>query len=845
MKKYTLLFALLFIFSRGFTQFSDNFSDGDFISNPTWQGNIEGFKVTDSLNLHLNAAAEAAESFLFTESNAIYNASWEVLITMDFNPSSSNKAQFILNANTNNPNNFQGYFIEVGSTKDNVSLHKKKGTSSTKLIEGVEDFLDMSKVNVRVKATLDSLGNWQLFADSIGGENYKFLGQTNDLDYPESNYTMLLCDYTSTRANKFWFDDVVVTGMSEFPDVFPPEILSSKLIGDSIFTVEFNENIEPILYENLSIFPETNFTISQNEAWLSISFPDKLINGTTYQLSFSGIADLSENKMVDTSLSFQYLVVEEAKYRDVVINEIFCDPNPKRLLPEEEFIELYNTSNKFITLKNWFIVNSGTAKTIPEFVLRPKSFVLLCSTGAVDDLKAYGDVLGVSGWLGLTNAGDDLAIQNAQGQTIDEVSYTDNWYGDEEKEDGGWTLEQIDPTVSCSSAENWKASKGLLGGTPCSSNSILVIRADKLSPSISHIVDVTSDSISILFSERINPFQLATVFSQDFTNATISFNNNQVSIKNLNLNSKIPYAFTISLFDCANNDTTINLEGIYLPEEPTTNDIVINEILFNPHTGGTDFVELLNVSDKYISLQSLQIGSTKEIDTVYSGIISEYYNLLKPYSYIYLSEDKNLIEAFYTSGNNNLEIDNLPSMNDDDGHIAVLTQDSTFVDQVFYSDKDHLNVINNVKGISLEKINPEIVGKSTEYNWHSAASSVGYATPGLENSQFSKFESSTSVFEIVKKRMSPDNDGTDDVLEIIINTDPGIASINIFNTSGVKVAEVGGIEILGKSNYYTWDGITLENRLIQTGNYILLIEVITEEGEVVKFKDAFAVVSHF
>lgn len=59
------------------------------------------------------------------------------------------------------------------------------------------------------------------------------------------------------------------------------------------------------------------------------------------------------------------------------------------------------------------------------------------------------------------------------------------------------------------------------------------------------------------------------------------------------------------LVDCSGNkshDTLINITPI---QKAKKGDIIINEILFNPHPNGVDFIELYNASDHFFNLHEL------------------------------------------------------------------------------------------------------------------------------------------------------------------------------------------------------------------------------------------------
>ena len=52
----------------------------------------------------------------------------------------------------------------------------------------------------------------------------------------------------------------------------------------------------------------------------------------------------------------------------------------------------------------------------------------------------------------LVNTGTTLVLRDAQDAIIHHVSYTDSWYQNSIKQNGGWSLEMIDPQNPCAGA---------------------------------------------------------------------------------------------------------------------------------------------------------------------------------------------------------------------------------------------------------------------------------------------------------------------------------------------------------------------------------------------------------
>ena len=134
-------------------QILDDFSDGNFTENPTWYGSHQDFEITSDKELHLNAASENASSFLMLKNNLIENTSWEISLKLKFNPSSSNYLDwFLLTNDSIDKSQSNGYFVRVGDVEDDVSLWRKQNQELTKIIDGLNDRVDVNPVDIRIKA---------------------------------------------------------------------------------------------------------------------------------------------------------------------------------------------------------------------------------------------------------------------------------------------------------------------------------------------------------------------------------------------------------------------------------------------------------------------------------------------------------------------------------------------------------------------------------------------------------------------------------------------------------------------------------------------------------------------
>ena len=163
-------------------------------------------------------------------------------------------------------------------------------------------------------------------------------------------------------------------------------------------------------------------------------------------------------------------------YNAVVITEIMADPTPVVGLPDAEYLEIFNRSPQPISLKGWRL---GTA-LLPDSVLGPGGYAILCARSKVPLLTPFGRVLGLTTF-SLANAGATLVLRNAKGQLIHSVAYKDTWWASNRRE-GGYALEMIDATSPCVEADNWRASTAAAGGTPGQPNAVAASNPDRAAP---------------------------------------------------------------------------------------------------------------------------------------------------------------------------------------------------------------------------------------------------------------------------------------------------------------------------------------------------------------------------
>jgi hypothetical protein len=168
-----------------------------------------------------------------------------------------------------------------------------------------------------------------------------------------------------------------------------------------------------------------------------------------------------------------------------------------------------------------------------------------------------------------------------------------------------------------------------------------------------------------------------------------------------------------------------------------------------------------------------------------------------------------------------------------------MARDKSIVDGMSYSEDMHFLMLNSPEGVSLEKVCPDKPGDDPS-NWHSAAETAGFGTPGYQNSQFLQINDDGTTFTLQPEVFSPDGDGKDDNLGIVYNFDsPGkLITVLIFNAEGRLVKTLVNNEMPGTHGIYTWDGTLDDRTTAQNEIYIVYMEALGMDGKTRHYKKA-------
>jgi len=543
-----------------------------------------------------------------------------------------------------------------------------------------------------------------------------------------------------------------------------------------------------------------------------------------------------------------------ARY-DILISEIMADPTPAIGLPEVEYVELFNRTENQQELVGWKLQIGNTEKSLPTIRLDSGGYAVIIASKHLDAFSPFCDNIVTLSSLSLTDGGQTLTLTDALGNVIDRVAYRSSWHSAPIKRDGGWSLELKDATLPCLGSRNWDSSSDPSGGTPGRANSIRCQMEDNEPPAIERATLIDSQTLRIWFSEPLwfsaNPTPALASISpfieiQSIHEVSPTFNALDIQLAQPpDFGTHYTITFLEALYDCAGNDLP---PGNFLffgrEQPPLPGDIVINEVLSHPPQGtDADFIEIYNCSHKIIDLRDVKIGSggtslpDKAVVAVSGGM------QLFPYEFYVLCKNRTLTMEQYACPYPNAlyQCDSLPAYANTQGVVWLTNRSLERLDRLSYDEDMHYGAIGSTEGVSLERLRADAPTQEAA-NWHSAASSVGYATPGYRNSQAESTRPTDSI-ALTPDIISPDNDGFDDFAEIFLTfaDHDNRLTVTIYDTQGHAVCHLVNNELCGQTAHYRWDGINDHGNRVPRGQYLALFRWWNANGKQRSFRKVVSV----
>lgn len=619
---------------------SDDFSDGNFTADPAWIGATKDFEVvSDSGNnrLHLNATG-SGRSYLALASATAYG-SWKFSIRLDFAPSGSNRALIFLTSDHIYGDSLSsGYAIIMGESGSDDVVHLARyasGTPVSTILSGTTNIASGGIYTIKVTRSID--GEWKLYVGKGFASTPLFEASGSDQTNQTSSYFVFNPHFTSTRSDKFFLDDIFITGLKIKP-------VSVEAKSNSLFNVVFSRPVATSALNSSDFFiqgkgpPDRVKTLNDKTVQIHYSSP---LTGGKYGLTVRNILSSDGNTMsTDTTLYFT--VFDSPVYNDIVINEFMYNPP----YPLPEYVELYNRSDKIINLENWQLddrTNTVRPITPDTLAILPHHYIV-----ATPDTASLYHEFGSHAYLDmpsfpiLNNSGDAIRLIDDNGILIDSVTYTGG------TNTSGKSLERRSPYVASGYPLNWGASPAPNGGTPGTANQLT---ADRLYPILQSITVENAQRLRMIFSEKLDS---VTVMNSDnfsfspslsisgiktLSGDTVSLQLNTPLIPNKLYKLHIGAVGDLFGNPITNPDTSFTF---YQIQKADSGNVLLSEFMPNPPDEYSEYIELYNKGSKAADLNGWSLSD----NTGNRQEIANGKSLLPPHEYLVLCPDSTLTKHF-------------------------------------------------------------------------------------------------------------------------------------------------------------------------------------------------------
>ncbi len=524
----------------------------------------------------------------------------------------------------------------------------------------------------------------------------------------------------------------------------------------------------------------------------------------------------------------------------LILNELLF----KQTAGNQEWVEIYNRSEMPLFMEDFYFEDAASTFTHFTGIIPPKTYMVICRyKQQFLDFYHYVDpdlVIESTSWAILNNDRETLFIADQYGNVFDYFEYTApaSYPAD-------LSLERINPYDDESL---WDRSLHPEMSTPAAPNSRLPLQYDlaveesyllKKGALLEHTLIVSNNGYN-----DIDKFRLKCYAYYDEGEEGVLIYEVELQMpadKTYSFLSEIPdadyttYRYLVESeedLDPSNNVSFSYHNNGALP-------VVINEIMFRPHTGEPRWLEL-KINKYYKYLFSVTLETERYIIDVPLHNANPYrsrtpFGNSSGYEYIILvnnAADSLFIKDNYAIGNA-LIVTGLTSIYVS-GEELKLYDPSGNIFENFTFDPGW----STTRGVSAERINPLL--PSSNDNWAHSIHPAG-STPGKENSIFTPYIPTETALELSPNPFSPYR-GERTIISFSLPERLSKVNCRIFDLKGRLVKNVVDQEIFAAKGSIIWDGRGTDGRTLPVGVYIIQMEATGSDTERIYRQQATAVI---
>ena len=729
----------------------------------------------------------------------------EFLLELEINPSSVNYINLILSDDS-------GYHkIQIGDKNDGLTYSLNENILIQK-----SDIFTQKKSYSLFRISIDSIASIRI-QDLIDFNNHTDIFKNISLNnLREIKFEISQSGIGAIGSHKL---NYLKIGSKKW-DNQSPVFLEKRQIGNHNIEFTFDEiisNLNPPFFtlENALI---KYYWMSPNKIMLECSQSNSKLIGKKISIHCS---DIWGNKLSDTvNVSLFYL--DTPVFGDLLITEILFDSSPSYgHLPEFEFIELKNVSNKSIDLSSLYWKHN---KQLYPF-----------DTGRIysNQVLVFGKYDWQNSWYkkelkfpNLYASGGHIQLLNSYDQIITQLEYSPDYFRQEFK-DGGVSLERI--SVSQKDELNLDCLNGIRGSPGRAELNKSKILDCKL-------LDYYFNRDSLILNWNRNLFSpqfISVVHNNDTFYIEFSGNRRILSIESKKLQQSVD-SIEVTFIDC---DSNIISQKI-LPREIDYSRIDFNEIHFETDES-TDFIELINLGKSAVLLEDIDIlfyNHQRRLVQVLPLINSKKLSIMPGEILAFCKSPIKLKQDKYYW--NKISLPRFPNLSKEGAILKIQHHIWGTIDELEYNSRQYTHLDQDTH--SLEKLSPDLYSNHPS-NWRS---SIENPTPGAKNSIINSNLNSDLNFirsDITKIVLPYDKN-----IKISYNQNNGIAyvSIDLYTIQGVFLFQLWNLKSINKSGSYS---IPLNSNFknLQTANYILKFEIIYPNNRSKIYKQRISIFNDF